>query len=64
MVSAFAREMKKKLREKMREGYHGWDDPDSFNPKAIMRALVDHVDKGDPVDVANVAAFLWNMEGG
>jgi len=26
----------------------------------VRERLLEHVDKGDPVDVANFAAFRWN----
>lgn len=61
LVDAFAAEMKKKLRKKALEGRGGWDDP---NCEEWLRAsLVTHAERGEgqEVDVANIAAMLWNM---
>lgn len=61
MVDAFAAAMKAKLiRQFRKKGYTGWDNMDNRN--GILRALSEHVHKGDPVDVANFAAFLYNFE--
>ena len=51
--------MKQKLFRKYFEGYTGWDNP-SWTPDKIMKALKDHIEKRDMVDVANFAMFLWN----
>ncbi|MBO6759145.1 MAG: hypothetical protein JJ902_22665 [Roseibium sp.] len=60
LVDRFAAAMKSKLRlAAMERGKSGWDDP-NWHPEAIRLALFDHVAKGDAVDVANFAAFLWN----
>lgn len=61
MVDAFAAEMKKKLHKKWREGQRGWDDRDC--EQGIRTALARHVARGpgQEVDVANLAAMLWNM---
>ena len=57
-VDSFAEAMKAKLLKKMNAGRSGWDDP-SWTPAQIRQALIDHVQKCDPVDVANYALFLW-----
>ena len=61
LVDAFAAEMKRKLRQKALEGRSGWDDPDCAD--GIMAALIEHANRGrgQEVDVANLAAMLWNM---
>jgi hypothetical protein len=59
LVDDFAKAMKHKLRAKMRHGKKGWDD-ESWTKPQIMAALKQHAEKGDPVDIANIAAFLWN----
>ena len=64
LVDAFALEMKKKLYKQYVKGYHGWDDPEM---KALLETkLNEHVQRGEEqmVDVANLAAMLWNMEQG
>jgi len=59
LVDSFAEEMKKKLRAKFLEGKSGWDD-EEWSIDDIKRQATNHIDKGDPVDVANFAAFWWN----
>jgi len=63
----FTEEMRKRLREKQREGFQGWDDID-FEAWDIPRRLHDKAldvllagekcDKKDLVDIANFAMFL------
>lgn len=61
LVDAFATEMKKKLHKKWREGQRGWDDREC--ERGIRNALAWHVERGagQEVDIANLAAMLWNM---
>lgn len=61
MVDAFAVAMKAKLRKKWREGQRGWDDREC--ERGIRNALAWHVERGQgqEVDIANLAAMLWNM---
>ena len=62
LVDEFSAEMKRKLIEKVdRDGYAGWDS-EEWSVDEIERCLLEHVDKGDPVDVANFAAFMWNHD--
>lgn len=56
-VDEFAKLMKHKLAEKREQGKHGWQDP-TWTPEQITQDLLDHVGKGDPVDVANYCMFL------
>lgn len=61
MVDAYAAAMKEKLlRKKRRDGYSGWDRKQ--NMEGIAGALIEHLPKGDYVDVGNLAAFLWNFD--
>ena len=61
----FSDEMHKKLIQKYHEGYTGWDN---YKLKSfLLESLEKHVEraKEDPnqwVDVANLAAMLWNFE--
>lgn len=61
LVDAFAIEMKTKLRQKALEGKGGWDDPDMVD--FLMESLAEHIERGtgQEVDIANIAAMLWNM---
>ena len=59
LVDAFATEMKKKMRKKFTAGQTGWDNP-AWKADDIRTQLSEHVTRGDPVDVANFAAFWWN----
>ena len=66
MVNEFAKEMKRKLHEKARQGYHGWNDP-KFLPTihAKLDAHVMRLDEGQyqqVVDVVNLAVFLWYLD--
>lgn len=63
-VDEFAAAMKAKLREKREQGRGGWDDPGQCEPRTLARMLLDHLHKGDPVDVANFAMMLWHRNGG
>ena len=57
-VDAFAAVMKAKLAKAREKGRGGWQ---TCTPDEISRMLREHVDKGDPIDVANFAMFLHAM---
>lgn len=61
LVDAFAAEMKKKLRVKALQGRGGWDNPEFED--GIRESLERHVcrGKGQEIDIANLAAMLWNF---
>jgi len=59
LVRLFGDAVFEKLQKKKRQGIHGWDDP-CWTEAEILAALAEAVAKGDPVDVAAYAAFLWN----
>ncbi|PCE32789.1 hypothetical protein BZL54_09055 [Burkholderia ubonensis subsp. mesacidophila] len=50
--------MKSKLAGARAKGRGGWE---LCPPAALSRMLREHVEKGDPCDVANFCAFLWNL---
>ena len=54
-VDNLARLMKAKLAQKREEGRSGWQHMNADDLTAILRQ---HVDKGDPVDVANLCMML------
>lgn len=65
-VALFADHMKSKLHYKAeQQGFSGWDDP--ANLALFKDALLKHIakdKKGDQmVDVANLAMFIWKLEG-
>lgn len=60
-AGCFAEEMKLKLIAKLKEGRSGWDS-EEWEIADIKKALKEHVEKGDPIDIANFAMFLWNRE--
>jgi hypothetical protein len=55
-VDLFAKEMKEKLAKAREKGRGGWQD---CAPEALSKMLLEHVEKGDPRDVANFCMFLW-----
>lgn len=56
-VDALAALMKTKLAKQRAKGYAGWDTPECTQ-EHLSNLLRSHVDKGDPVDIANFCAFL------
>jgi hypothetical protein len=58
-VDRFAAAMKAKLAEARAKGRGGWDDDEDLE-QHLSNLLRDHVEKGDPRDVANFCCFLWN----
>ncbi|MDR8395528.1 hypothetical protein NE850_04210 [Paraburkholderia sp. USG1] len=57
-VDSFAEAMKQKLLEARLKGRSGWQDCD---PEDLSRMLREHVEKGDPRDVANFCMMLWHL---
>lgn len=57
-VDALAALMKAKLAKQRAKGYGGWNDKAQCNQQHLSSLLRNHVDKGDPVDVANFCAML------
>lgn len=55
-VDKLAQAMKNKLANKREQGYHGWE---TCKHGDLVQLLINHVDKGDPIDVANFCAFLF-----
>ncbi len=60
-VDRFAAAMKEKLRLAREKGRSGWQQ---MTAEAITLALMDHLLKGDPVDIANFAMFLHQTQRG
>lgn len=63
-VDAFATLMKSKLKYAREvKGRGGWEDPEQCSITYLSQLLHEHVEKGDPVDVANLAMMI-KMRGG
>lgn len=59
-VEDLARAMKEKLGLKREEGRDGWYDNEKCPAERLALMLLDHLPKGDPVDIANFAMFIHN----
>lgn len=57
-VDKFSAMMKEKLRKSREKGRGGWDNPAECSVARLARLLVEHVKKGDPVDIANFAMMI------
>lgn len=57
-VNRFASAMKSKLAKKRSEGRGGWQNKDECSADFLSKLLREHVEKGDPIDVANIAMML------
>jgi hypothetical protein len=57
-VDTFARIMKDKLADARTKGRTGWE---KCSPEYLSDLLREHVEKGDPRDVANIAMMLWHL---
>lgn len=57
-VDRFAAAMKRKLAQKRAEGRDGWEDKDQCSGEFLSHLLREHVEKGDPLDVGNLAMML------
>lgn len=57
-VDRFAAAMKGKLAKKRAEGFGGWSDPNQCTAQYLSELLRQHAEKGDPVDVGNIAMML------
>lgn len=57
-VDEFAKRMKAKLALAREKGRGGWDDPTKCSIGYLSVLLEDHVQKADPVDVANIAMMI------
>jgi hypothetical protein len=56
-VEIFARAMKDKMAISRDKGRRGWQNCSMSDLWAMLR---EHVEKGDPVDIANIAMMLWH----
>ena len=57
-VDRFAAAMKAKLAKKREEGRGRWDDPEQCSLSYLGKLLVEHIEKGDPIDICNFAMMI------
>ena len=57
-VDRFAVAMKAKLAKKRLEGRGGWEDKEQCGASFLSQLLREHVEKGNPLDVGNLAMML------
>lgn len=57
-VDRFAVAMKAKMAKQRAKGYGGWNDANICTVESLSQMLIEHVPKGDTVDVANFAMML------
>lgn len=58
LVQEAARLMRNKLAVARLKGRGGWWNPAECTVRGLQTMLEDHVDKGDPVDIMNIAAMI------
>lgn len=51
-----------KLIDRCKRGRSGWDDP-NWTVDQIVETLIGHIQKGDPIDLAAFAMFIWFRRG-
>ena len=51
-----------KLKKKRKDGRNGWWDPDMKANSMLKDMLVEHIEKGDMIDVINLAAMIMVRE--
>jgi len=61
-VDRFRLAMLEKLSIKRLQGRGGWSDPEVCSISDLHAMLLNHVKKGDMVDIANFAMMIWNRE--
>jgi hypothetical protein len=57
-VDRFAAAMKAKLAKKRAEGRGGWEDKSQCSNEFLSKLLLEHIAKGDPVDVGNLSMMI------
>lgn len=57
-IGEFSRAMMRKMAVGRAKGREGWRD---CPVDVLWQMLRDHVEKGDPVDVANLAMMIWHL---
>lgn len=62
-IDRFAATMKAKMAASRAKGRSGWDDPAQCPVEKLAAMLCQHVEKGDPVDIANFAMMIHERQG-
>lgn len=62
-IDRFAATMKEKMAASRAKGRSGWDDPEQCSVENLAAMLCQHVEKGDPVDIANFAMMIHERHG-
>ena len=60
LLSSFTDAMASKVMQKVEKGYVGWDQPQIAS--VLEQKLTENLQKGDMIDVANLAMMLWNLQ--
>ena len=59
-VSEFANAMRNKMKKsREKKGRSGWQD---MSTHVLKTMLIEHIEKGDMVDVANFAMMIWHNQ--
>lgn len=58
-VDQFAQALKDKMRKSREKGRSGWDDKQQCPNGRLQQMLIDHLGKGDPLDVGAFAMMLF-----
>ncbi len=61
-VRQFAKLMAEKMAASRAKGRSGWNDPEKCSVDYLRFLLYEHLDKGDPVDVANICMMLRHYD--
>jgi hypothetical protein len=59
-VNRFATAMKDKMEASRAKGRGGWNAPEQCPVERLQALLIEHLAKGDPVDIGNFAMMLFN----
>jgi len=62
LVDMFFIHVRRKLHRKILEGYCGWDDPSAVTTNNLIEKLKSNLKEGDMIDVAALAALIWNRQ--
>lgn len=61
-IVTFTEAMRNKLNKKRSQGRGNWWNNDYCSQQTLSTMLREHVDKGDPIDVALFAMMLYNRK--